>query len=248
MLLPTLDQEINLIKKGYKLIAGVDEVGRGPLAGPVVAAAVAILNLNEEAARFGQMMKHARKKPKRFNRLAFNDWDLLKEPELGLQILFKEVRDSKKMSAEKREKAYEILTNHPLVIWGVGIVSEKAIDEINILEASLLAMKTAVNNLKKKPDFILLDGNHLLRDFPASQSAIIKGDAKVFSISASSVIAKVTRDRLLILDYHKKYPQYGFDKHKGYGTKFHLEMLEKYGVTPAHRLSFSPVRKIAEKT
>lgn len=248
MFLPTLDQEISLIKKGHKLIAGVDEVGRGPLAGPVAAAAVAILNLREKGEKLQQILLLSRRKSKRFDRLAFNDWDLLKDPELGLRILFKEVRDSKKMSAETREKAYEILTHHPLIVWGVGIVSEKVIDEINILEASLLAMKIAVNNLKKKPDFILLDGNHLLRDFPVSQSAIIKGDAKVFSISASSVIAKVTRDRLLAVDYHKKYPQYGFDKHKGYGTKFHLEMLEKYGVTPAHRLSFSPVRKIAEKS
>lgn len=248
MLLPNLDQEINLIKKGYRFIAGVDEVGRGPLAGPVVAAAVAILNLQEEGDVLRQEVFLSRKKAKRFNHSAFNDWDLLKDPKLGLKILLKEVRDSKKMSAETREKAYEILTHHPLIVWGIGIVSEKVIDEINILEASLLAMKTAVNNLKKKPDFILLDGNHLLRDFPVSQSAIIKGDAKVFSISASSIIAKVTRDRLLAADYHKKYPQYGFDKHKGYGTKFHLEMLKKYGITPAHRLSFGPVRKIAEKS
>lgn len=242
MFFPTLDQELNLIKKGHKLIAGVDEVGRGPLAGPVVAAAVAILNLHDNGEKFQQSLVSSRKRSRLFYHMAFNDWDLLKDPGLGMDILFKEVRDSKKMSVEKREMIYRILTVHPWIIWGTGIVSEKVIDEINILEASLLAMKIAIGNLKKNPDFILLDGNHLLSDFPVSQSAIIKGDAKVFSIAASSVIAKVTRDRLLAGDYHKKYPQYGFDKHKGYGTKFHLEMLEKYGISPAHRLSFAPVR------
>ncbi len=243
MLLPSLDQEINLIKKGHRIIAGADEAGRGPLAGPVVAAAVAILNLGREAEKLREISILSRKKSRRFCRLAFNDWDLLKDPVLGLQILFREVRDSKKMSVEKREMVYKILTNHPLIARGIGIVPEKEIDKINILEASLLAMKMALDNLKKQPDFILLDGNHLLRDYPVSQSAVIKGDEKIFSIAAASIIAKVTRDRLME-NYHKRFPCYGFDKHKGYGTAFHLERLKKYGACPIHRLSFAPVKKV----
>lgn len=239
---PTFDEELKLMKKGCRFIAGVDEAGRGPLAGPVVAAAVIISSSKYKTRNFEQAQNPDDRKPKRFNQSEFNDWDLLRDSNLGCKILFKEVKDSKKLPPRKREKLYKIITNNSIIEWGIGVVSEKIIDEINILEASLLAMKIAVDNLKNKPDFILVDGNHLLKEYPASQSAIPKGDEKIFSISAASIIAKVTRDRI-ILDYHKKFPVYRFDKHKGYGTKLHLEMLKKHGPCPIHRLSFSPVKR-----
>jgi len=197
---PNCSEEKKLWKNGFKYVAGLDEVGRGPLAGPVVAGAVVILN-----------------------------------PKIHLKKL--KINESKKLSEKQREILYKILTNHKDIKWGIGIVSEKVIDKINILEATKLAMKKSIRAIK--PNFILLDGNFSL-DIGMLEKSIIKGDQKVISISVASIIAKVTRDRIM-KKLHKKYPQYGFDKHKGYGTAFHMEMIKKYGPCKIHRWSFYPV-------
>jgi len=213
---PNFNEERKLWRKGYKMVVGIDESGRGPLAAPVVAAAV---RLAEDCP-----------------------------PLLGL-------KDSKKLSSKKREEIFEILKENPNIEWGIGRVSEKVIDKINILEATKLAMKRAVGNLEKKlnikngvcqklddrPIFgtdsiLIIDGNFGINlDIP--QKSIIKADEKVFSCAAASIIAKVSRDRMM-LRYHKKYPQYGFDKHKGYPTKLHRHMIKKYGFCKIHRKSF----------
>lgn len=197
----TLKQEKNLWKKGYKRIACLDEAGRGPLAGPVIAAAV--------------MLKSD------FNRSRLN---------------LNHIKDSKKISAKRREEFYKILTKQPKIKWGIGRVSEKVIDRINILGATKLAMKRAAGKLNKKPDFLILDGNFKL-DLSIPQKSIVKADEKVFSCAAASIIAKVTRDRIMVR-FHKKYPRYGFDRHKGYPTKYHVRMLKKYERCDIHRKSF----------
>lgn len=214
--------ETKLRKKGYKVIVGLDEVGRGSLGGPVTAAAVTVQQFS-----------------------IFNP-----------QFL-KELKDSKKLSPRKRKEIFEMLKNSPKVKWGTGRASEKVIDKINIFQATKLAMKRAVNNLisrsKKNPkgclagqrklkiNLLLIDGNF---GIPLSviQKSIIKGDEKVFLIKLASIIAKVTRDKAM-LRYHKKYPKYRFDKHKGYGTKLHFKMLKKYGPCKIHRKSFNPMKK-----
>lgn len=186
-----------------KLIAGVDEVGRGPLAGPVVAAAV-ILNPDRPIAG---------------------------------------IADSKLLTAKRREVLSEIIQNDCLA-WAVGRAEVEEIDKINILQASLLAMQRAINALAIKPDHVQVDGNHC----PAidySVEAIIDGDNLIPVISAASIIAKVIRDREMC-EYDQVYPQYGFAKHKGYGTKQHLLALETFGVTPIHRKSFAPVGRLVE--
>ena len=154
------------------------------------------------------------------------------------------VNDSKKLSPKKREEIFKILTSHPLVLWSVGEASEKEIDEINILQASLLAMRRAVEKLIDKNDrlerenfSVYIDGREVIPNLTANQKSIINGDAKIFSIAAASIIAKVTRDRLM-LKYAEKYPQYGFEKHKGYGTKQHYEMIQKHGICRIHRRTF----------
>lgn len=209
MKLPDFVEEKRLFKQGYKTVAGLDEAGRGPLAGPVVAAAVVLLNSKHE-----------------------------------IRMSSLKVRDSKQLSEKQREKIYKVLTNHPDIKWGVGIVSEKIIDKINILQASKLAMAKAVEDLGVEPDFLLVDGNFKIYCLPAGrqvrQKSIIAGDQKVFSIAAASIIAKVTRDRLM-QKYHKKYPQYNFLQNKGYPTKAHFTALEKFGACKIHRKSFYPV-------
>ena len=197
-----LEYEKKLYKEGYKLIAGTDEVGRGPLVGPVVAAAV-ILPVN---------------------------------------YYLEGLDDSKKLSEKKRSKFYDIITRDA-ISYGIGIVDAKTIDEINIYEASRLAMKIAINNLSIKPDFILTDAMPL--NMPNSL-AIIHGDALSETIAAASVIAKVTRDRMMY-ELDQLYPMYGFKTHKGYPTKKHLENLEKYGILDNYRLSYKPVKEIIEK-
>jgi ribonuclease HII len=186
-----------------KITAGVDEVGRGPLAGPVMAAAVI----------------------------------------LPLRFSAKKLKDSKQLTKRQREEWYEILTHDPRVSWGIGKVSEKVIDKINIHQATLLAMKRAVENLskKKKPTFLYIDGTATI-SLPIKQEAVIKGDTKIKECSAASVIAKVTRDRLM-QKYHVKYPKYGFNKNKGYGTEQHIKALLQYGPVTIHRKSFSPIQK-----
>ena len=189
------EKELN--KKGITLIAGVDEVGRGPLIGPVVAAAVIL--------------------PKNFK--------------------LDGLTDSKKLSEKKREEYYEIIKKEAIAI-GLGIISEKRIDEINIYEATKEAMKEAVNNLNPKPEHVLIDAMPLVLDIPTT--SIIKGDLLSLTISAASVIAKVTRDHMLY-DIDKEYPMYDLKNNKGYGTKKHLEAIKQYGITKYHRLSFKPV-------
>ncbi len=190
------EYERKCYEKGYKLVAGVDEVGRGPLAGPVVAAAVI----------------------------------------LGEGVLIPGVNDSKKLSEEKREYLYDEIKSKALC-WSIGIVDEKVIDEINILNAACLAMKKALDGLADKPDYILLDAV-TLKDVDIPQKGIIKGDALSLSIAAASIIAKVERDRM-ISAYDELYPHYAFSKHKGYGTREHIECIKKYGLLPIHRRSFT---------
>jgi len=196
---PNFDEEKILLKKGFKFVAGLDEAGRGPLAGPVVAGAVVL------------------------------------KPELAK--LLAGINDSKKLSEKQRENFYNILTKNKKIKWGVGIVSEKIIDKINILEASKLAMQKAVKDLGCKADYLLLDGNFTINSI-VRQKAVVKGDQKSISISAASIIAKVTRDRVM-QKYHKRYPKYGFNKHKGYPTEFHRQQIELFGPSEIHRKSFS---------
>jgi len=210
-----LREEKILWKKGFKLVVGIDEAGRGPLAGPVVAGALAV--------------------DKTFEKEILNK--------------FAGVRDSKKLSAKKREKLYGLLTKNPSIRWGIGIVSEKIIDKINIKNAAELAMERALKNLEKKSkikaDYLIIDGNQMknktLNSF--DHSLIVKADQKVFSCSAASIIAKVARDDIME-QYHKEYPKYRFDKHKGYGTKLHLILLAKFLPSAAHRKSFAPVKNL----
>lgn len=228
-----LKEEKKLWRKGYKRVVGLDESGRGPLAGPVVAAATTV------AVETRELPPSAKLKNK------------------NLKNILKEIKDSKKLSAKKREKFYKVLISHPVIEWGIGKVGPKVIDKINIFQATKLAMKRAIKNLEKKllsktshkfhdrekcttVDFLILDGNFKL-DLPTAQKSIIKADQKVFSCIAASIISKVTRDRIM-KRYHKKYPQYGFDKHKGYPTKLHLRMLKRYGPCKIHRMSFKPVK------
>jgi ribonuclease HII len=184
--------------EGYDLIAGVDEAGRGPLAGPVVAAAVII--------------------PK--------------------GVCLDGIQDSKKMTEKAREKAFPVIHRNSLAV-GLGVVSHEYIDEFNILNASLEAMKRAVLSLDRMAEFILVDGIHPV-PLSIPQKCIIKGDQLSQSISAASVIAKVYRDRIMY-SYHRIYPVYGFDKNKGYGTRSHFEAIKQYGASPIHRLSFKGV-------
>jgi ribonuclease HII len=206
---PNLSEEKKLWQKGFKYVAGLDEAGRGPLAGPVVAGAVSI----------------------KYDKI----------------ISLRGINDSKKLSEKKRNYFYKILTNHKDVEWGIGIVSEKIIDKINILNATKLAMAKAMANLVAKSqniDHLLIDGNFIL-NLPKGeeniiQKSIIKGDQKVISISAASIIAKVTRDKIMDR-YDKKYPQYGFKKHKGYPTKFHKQKIKELGLCKIHRKSFHSI-------
>jgi ribonuclease HII len=208
---PDLKEEKILWKNGLKRVAGLDEAGRGPLAGPVTAAAVIILNAKYKI----------------------------------LATKLKEVNDSKKLSPKKREELYWLIVKNKNIDWAVGIISEKVIDKINILNATKLAMLKAVKKLGREPDFLVLDGNMKLKS-EIAQKSIIKADAKVFSVAAASILAKVTRDRIM-LAYHKKYPQYRFDLHKGYGTKLHAALLKQYGPCKIHRRSFAPVKYLLTK-
>ena len=188
--------EKEYFEKGYNLIAGIDEAGRGPLAGPVVAAAVIL--------------------PK--------------------GCLIEGVNDSKKLSEKKREKLYDDIIENAIA-WGVGIKDNNVIDEINILEATRLAMHEAIENLQVKPDFIFIDAEKKVDTDKIPYLPIIKGDALSISIAAASIIAKVTRDRIMS-QWDEVYPQYGFAKHKGYGTAEHISAIKEYGLCPLHRLSF----------
>ncbi len=188
--------ENELYNKGIKYIAGIDEVGRGPLVGPVVTAAVI----------------------------------------LPAEFYDERINDSKKLSEKKREILYDVIMKNAISV-GIGMSSSEIIDEINILEATKKAMKEALNNLNIKPEHVLIDAVKLDIDIPST--SIIKGDAKSQSIAAASIIAKVTRDRMMY-ELDKKHPEYDFAHNKGYGTKKHIEAIKKYGILKEHRKSFAP--------
>lgn len=190
-----LEIEDKLYSEGYNFVCGVDEAGRGPLCGPVVAAAV-ILPKDE---------------------------------------YIEGVNDSKKLTEKKREKLYDDIMMKAVAV-GIGISDVDVIEKVNILNATKLAMKQAIEKLSIKPDYVLIDGNQMI-DINIKAETVVSGDAKSESIAAASIIAKVTRDRMLI-EFDKKYPEYGFAKHKGYGTKSHIEAIQKYGLTDIHRPSF----------
>lgn len=190
-------------KKGYNYICGIDEAGRGPLAGPVVAAAVIM--------------------PK--------------------DSMIEGVNDSKKVSEKKREKLYELIIEEA-ISYSVGIVDQNEIDRINILNATKAGLTEAVRTLKVKPELILVDALTNIDTCGVPYQSIIKGDAKSYSIAAASIIAKVTRDRIM-REWDKVYPQYGFEKHKGYGTAAHISAIKENGLCPLHRLSF--VKNIINK-
>lgn len=190
--------EEKFYEQGFRFIAGIDEVGRGPLAGPVVAAAVIL--------------------PKNARILGLND--------------------SKQLSHAKREELFDEIQEQAVSI-GIGVVEPEIIDQINIYEATKVAMKKAVQDLNWKPDALLIDAMKL--DLALPQENLIKGDARSNSIAAASIIAKVTRDQLMV-DYAQQYPHYGFEHNAGYGTKEHLEAVAQYGVLPIHRRSFAPIK------
>ncbi len=198
-----LKYETDLYNKGYHLIAGTDEAGRGPLVGPVVAGAVIL------------------------------------PPNYYLEGL----TDSKQLSEKKREAYYDIIMRDAISV-GVGIVGPEEIDKINILEASRKAMNIALDNLNESPDYILTDAMKLARDVPVLP--IVHGDALSLSIAAASVIAKVTRDRLMI-EFGRLHPEYEFEHHKGYPTKKHIELIKKYGILNEYRKTFKPIKDMLEE-
>ncbi len=195
--------EKKLFKAGYINVAGIDEAGRGPLAGPVVAAAVIL-------------------KP-------------------GARLIH--VDDSKKLSEKQREKALVEIKENALAI-GIGVCSVEEIDKINIYRAAREAMISAIRQLKIEPQFLLIDAMPIEMDIPSE--SIIKGDQKSISIAAASIVAKTTRDKYM-LEMDKLFPEFGFAKHKGYGTKLHKEMLDKYGYTPIHRKTYEPIKSMIKK-
>lgn len=198
----TYEFEHKAHEDGYAVVCGVDEAGRGPLAGPVYAAAVILPDGLEE---------------------------------LG-------INDSKKMTEKKREALFDIITDNAIA-YGIGFATETEIDEINILNATFLAMRRAVEAMGVKPDLVLVDGNRK-PNTGYEEMTLVKGDAKSISISAASILAKVRRDRYM-KDLAERHPEYKFEQHKGYGTKLHYEMIEQYGILPDHRRSF--LKKILEK-
>jgi ribonuclease HII len=203
--MPSLRHEKRAYQDGANIVAGIDEAGRGPLAGPVVAAA-AIL-------------------PPTFRG-------------------HKTLTDSKQLTEQQREEIYAELTSTPEFYWAIGVSDVDVIDHYNILRATWRAMQIALDGLYVFPDHVLVDGRRVPL-IGVKQTAIVKGDAKSYSIAAASVIAKVTRDRMM-LKIHEQYPQYNFAQHKGYGTPEHLAALDQYGPSPIHRKSFAPVRQALE--
>ncbi|OQW97927.1 MAG: ribonuclease HII [Desulfobacteraceae bacterium A6] len=195
-----LAYEMDACEKGYAKIAGIDEAGRGPIAGPVVSAAVII----------------------------------------PLSSYIEGVTDSKQLTPKKRDLLYKIIYEHALSV-GIGIVDPAEIERINILKASLLSMAMAVQNLSPQPDFLLVDGIFQI-PYALPQMAVPRGDCLSLSVAAASIIAKVTRDRLME-KYHYEYPEYGFDRHKGYPTREHKEAVRRFGCCPIHRKSFKGVRE-----
>jgi len=200
--MPTLDHENQLRAAGFRCVAGIDEAGRGPLAGPVTVAAVVL--------------------PEGFTHAVLND--------------------SKQLTEKKRERLYEEITNDERIRWHCVCIEPEEIDRINILQATWDGMRRAALGLKPQPDAVLIDGRPV-KKYPLHQVALVKGDSLSFSIAAASVIAKVTRDRLMVV-MAAQHPQYGFEIHKGYPTPRHLAALKKYGPCVHHRRSFGPVAQL----
>lgn len=194
--------ELEALKKGFSCPVGIDEVGRGPLAGPVVAAACYL-------------------------------------PQ-GIEM--PGINDSKKLTAREREVLVKKVLQHPEIHFAMGSVASQEIDRLNILEATFVAMNEAVSKLDISPDFLLIDGNRAPKT-SIPYLTVIRGDARVKSIALASVIAKYHRDEMM-REYHKEYPEYGFDVHKGYATEMHLKAIQKYGPSPIHRMSFSPLKDL----
>lgn len=205
----SLNTELKMLSQGYGTIGSIDEAGRGPLAGPVVAACIMI---NKDTIRHISKIK-----------------------------ALKEVKDSKKLNEKKRDALFKIINEN--FQFGVGVRDNYEIDQINILEATLLAMEDATASLNIKPELLLIDGNKKIKNLAIPQNTIIKGDSKVFSIAAASIVAKVMRDRIMA-ELSEKYPQYDFYQNKGYGTKHHLECIKKFGPSPIHRKSFEPIKSL----
>ena len=197
--------EKKIREKGFEYVAGIDEVGRGPLAGPVVAAACIL--------------------PANFS--------------------LKYINDSKKLTPKMREKLFFQLLSNKEIYYGYGVIDAETIDEVNILEATFLAMKQAIFNLPKAPDYILFDGNQM-PDIKIPKEGIIKGDSLSISIAAASIIAKHLRDKIME-GYHEKFPKYYFHEHKGYGTKKHMAAINQHGPCKIHRRSFEPIKSLVEK-
>jgi ribonuclease HII len=204
-----LSFECELWRNGFSFVAGVDEAGRGPLAGPVVAAAVCFPS----------------------------EWQYR-----GLHGKLRGLNDSKQLTEEQRERYFEVITTHPDIRYAVAAVDNEIIDQINILQATHRAMNQALGQLQPGPQHVLVDGLHV-KSMPFPQTPLVKGDARSYSIAAASVVAKVTRDRLMC-DFHRQYPDYGFGEHKGYATPQHVEALVRLGPCPIHRRSFAPLRPV----
>lgn len=195
-----------------KLVCGIDEAGRGPLAGPVVAAAVVF--------------------PRRFR------------PEESETPMLCAIDDSKKLSPREREELVPLIKAHAQA-WAVAVVEAETIDRINILQATMLAMNQAVESLQKTPDYLLVDGNRFKPHLPIKYETVVKGDSKVFSIAAASILAKTCRDEIMRV-HNLTLPEYGFDRHFGYPTRAHVEAIRRYGRSPIHRKSFK-LRQLGEK-
>lgn len=200
--MPTLDHENQLRREGFRVIAGVDEAGRGPLAGPVTVAAVVL--------------------PEGFTHEVLND--------------------SKQLTEKKRERLYDEITGDSCIRWHCCVIEPEEIDRINILQATWEGMRRSALALDPRPDAVLIDGKPV-KKYPLHQVALVKGDSLSFSIAAASIIAKVTRDRIM-LKMAETYPQYGFEVHKGYPTPKHLAALKQHGPCPQHRRSFAPVAQL----
>lgn len=218
--------ESKCLKEGHSFVIGVDEAGRGPLVGPVVASAVMISESDIQRLTEETILKD----------FGENIFDL--------------IRDSKKLTPKRREYVCDFILGNFRV--GIGSCDHNTVDRMNILEASFLAMKKAISDLKSKSSdsvswgekkVFLVDGNKKIPNLSDNQEAFVGGDNLVKLISAASIVAKVARDKMM-LEMHEKYPQYGFDKHKGYGTKAHMQALEKHGPCEFHRKSFAPVKRL----
>lgn len=202
-----LSSERELWQRGLALVAGVDEAGRGPLAGPVVAAAVILPQVWQDG---------------------------------GFDERLRDLNDSKQLTEAQREAFFAILTAHPEIRFGIASVDAAVIDRINILQATHRAMNEALAQLQPPPEHVLVDGN-AVKTMRFPQTALVKGDSRSYSIAAASVLAKVTRDRIM-LEFDRQFPGYGFAEHKGYGTPQHLAAIAKLGPCPIHRRSFAPLK------